>query len=90
MSLQAAPGSADTVAVLLTRPDYAANESTGSMIYDRVTPRPAVISNDDNIVSIAWNSNASALYGSEWGCESSNVNICSTLDVMGVIRPGWA
>lgn len=87
-SLQAEPGSADTVAVLLTEPAYSGNESTGTAVFDRGTPRPAQISNNTNIVSIAWDSNASTLYGSEWGCEASNVTKCSTLNVMEVNSTG--
>ena len=85
MSLQAAPDSADTVAVLLG--NY--GDSIGTMIFDGATQRPAAVGSDYyNIVSIAWNSTASRLYGSEFGCEATHVTKCYTLDVMEVDSAG--
>ena len=79
MSLQAAPGSANTVAALL---------SDRVMIYDDATPRPVVTSNFDQIESLAWNANASRLYGSAYACELGSATQCYSLDVMEVDSAG--
>jgi hypothetical protein len=78
LSLQAAPGSANTAAVST----QVVSVSTGTpdiggsvMIYDGVTPRSAEISSQDEVVPmLAWGTDASTLYGNEGGLEVMDVD----------------
>lgn len=87
LSLQTAPGTADTVAMLLTQPGSPLDQSDSTVIYDNATPRPAAISNS-NIASLEWGADASTLYGRELGCEPQAVTKCYSLDVMRVDASG--
>ncbi len=83
MSLRAAPGSADTVAVLLSDPGSGGFSSRGVTIYDDATPRPAGPgSSTYSLTALEWGADETTLYGNQgeygtWG-----------LDVMGVDRSG--
>ena len=83
LSLRAAPGSADTVAVLLTEPDFGGFDSNGVAIYDDATQRPTGIgSSTSGLTALEWGANDTTLYGNQgeygtWG-----------LEVLGVDRSG--
>jgi hypothetical protein len=65
ISQKAAPGSLDTIAVLLGDP-ASSLQSNGLIVYDNATQRPTIPGGTaDNIESIDWGPNASTLYGDQ-------------------------